>query len=303
VRSVAGATLALAALAAQGNRMNDSSIQLWQWLRHDRSISLCRIEGIGVEPAGDDEVVRVRLATVETLWGPKAADERRSSFQRPVSPLVRLKVQIPVWGNVELRPGALLLYVADGPAAEAEALFAGNTAADDPALEAVRQVVAFERKHARDAEARKDRYLEWLGKGRLLRRLFAGEALSRDALPRMDVDGQAAAAAAAVLGDDSAEPFLRISALEWLNEHLWAVTSPAGKAATIRGEATALAAKDANVRQFAYDALIGLDPLRIRQEGIADPTAAALLRKQAAALDAQGRARLQALANALTRRP
>jgi len=103
VRSVAGATLALAALAAQGNRMNDSSIQLWQWLRHDRSISLCRIEGIGVEPAGDDEVVRVRLATVETLWGPKAADERRSSFQRPVSPLVRLKVQIPVWGNVELR--------------------------------------------------------------------------------------------------------------------------------------------------------------------------------------------------------
>lgn len=302
MRSVAGAALALGALA-QGNRMNDSSIQLWQWLRHDRSISVCRIEGISVEAAGDDEVVRLRLATVETLWGPKAADERRASFQQPVSPLVRLKVQIPVWGRVELRPGGLLLYVTDGPSGDAEALFAGNTAPDDPALETVRQVVIFERENAHDPDARKHRYLEWLRKGRLLQRLFAGEALSRDPLPGKDRDAKMATAVAEVVADDSAEPFLRISALEWLNDRLWPVTSAAGKAAAIRGEARALSASDANVRQFAYDALVDLDPLRLRQEGIADPTAAALLRKQAAAFDEPGRGRLQALANALTRRP
>jgi hypothetical protein len=295
--------LALGALAAQGNGMNESSIQLWQWLRHDRSISVCRIDGIGVEPAGDDEIVRVRLATVETLWGPKAADERRASFQRPVSPLVRLKVQIRVWGRVELQPGNLLLYVTDGPETEAEALFAGNTSADDPALAAVRQVVSFERDHAGDADARKSRYVEWLGKGRLLQRLFAGEALSRDSLPGNDRDARVATAMAGIVGDDSAAPFLRISALEWLNAHVWPVTSPAGKAAAIRGEARALSAGDANVRQFAYDALIDLDPVRIREQGIIDTTAAALLRKHAAAPDAPGRARLQALANALTRRP
>jgi len=282
--------------------MNESSIQLWQWVRHERSISLCRIDGVSAEPAGDDEVVRLRLATVDTLWGPKVADVRRSSFQRPVSPLVRLKVQIPVWGKVELRPGNLLLYVTDGPTADAAPDFAGNTAPDDPSLAALREVLTFEREHARDAAARKARYVEWLGKGVLLQQLFAGEAISRDDLPGKDRDGQMATAAARIVGDEAAEPFLRISALDWLNR-LWPATSPAGKAAGIRGQAKALSAKDANVRQFAYDALISLDPQRLRKEGIVDSTAAGLLRKQAATSDEPDRARLQALANALTRRP
>jgi len=302
VRSFAVAALALGALAAQGNGMNESSIQLWHWVRQDRSISVCRIDGLDVEPGGDDETVRVRLATVDTLWGPKAASGRRASFERPVSPLVRLKTQIPVWGHVELQPGALLLYVSDGPASDAKPIFAGNTSAEDPALAAVRQVTAFEGEHGDEPEVRKSRYLEWLAKGSLVQRLFAGEALTRDDLPRKDRDGQIAGAVAKVVGEDSAQPFLRISALEWLSR-LWAVTSAAGKSAAIRGEAMALSAKDANVRQFAYDALVDLDPPKLRKEKIADPETAALLRKQAAGFDEPGRARLKALANALMARP
>jgi hypothetical protein len=282
--------------------MNESSIQLWQWVRHGRSISVCRIENIAVEPGRDEETVRLRLATVEALWGAKPAEERRASFERPVTPAARIKVQIPVWGHVELRAGSLLLYVADGPAPDAKPLFAANTAADDPSLSAVRQVTAFEREHAEDADARERQYLDWLGKGRMAQRMFAGEALTRDPFAGVDRDGKIASAVAEIVADESAEPFLRISALEWLNDRLWPKTNAAGKAAGIRAEAKAMSAKDANVRQFAHDAVIDLDPLRLRQDGVADASAAALLRQRAAALQEPGRTRLETLAEAITPR-
>lgn len=302
MRIITAAALALGALAAQGNRMNESSIQLWQWLRQFRSVSLCRIEAVKTEPGGDEETVRLRLATVEKIWGSRPAEERRVSFQQPTAPLVRLKVQIPVWKHVELRKGDLLLYVAEGPEKDAKPLFAANTAADDASLAAVRQVAIFERQQVDDLVERKAQYLEWLKKGGMVQRIFAGEALTRDGLPGVDADGQAATAVAEVLGDESAAPFLRISALEWLKDRLWSLTNPAGKAAGIRAEAKALSAKDANVRQFSQDALSDLDPLRLREDGVADAAAAGLLRERAAALEEPARARLQALAEALTPR-
>lgn len=302
MRRIAAAALALGMLAAQRNRMNESSIQLWQWVRHGRSISVCRIENVAVEPGRDEETVRLRLSTVEALWGPKPAEERRASFERPVSPAARAKVQIPVWGHVELRAGSLLLYVADGPAPDAPALFAANTAADDPSLSAARQVTVLEREQADDPDARERQYLDWLRKGRMVQRMFAGEALTRDPFARVDGDGRIAAAVAEVVADESAEPFLRISALEWLNDRLWPRTNAAGKAAGIRAEAKAMSAKDANVRQFAHDAVIDLDPLRLRQDGVGDASAAALLRQRAEESPEPTRTRLESLAEAITPR-
>ena len=76
--------------------MDETSLQLWHWIRHDRSIAYCRIESVRVEPAGSDEQVHLRLRTLETLSGPPAIEPRAVTFAQPSSERARLKSKTPV---------------------------------------------------------------------------------------------------------------------------------------------------------------------------------------------------------------
>src|SRR2546427_5474251 len=59
VKRIAAAALALGALAARKGRMDETSLQLWFWVRHGRSIAVCRIEEVRTEPGPDEATVRL----------------------------------------------------------------------------------------------------------------------------------------------------------------------------------------------------------------------------------------------------
>jgi len=299
VKRIAAAALALGALAAKRERMDARSLQLWFWLRHDFSTSVCRVEVVRSDKGHDEETVHLRLRRLETLWGPKGADFREASFTRPVTERARIKFPPPVWGAVELGKGREIFYVAQGAEETSQAIFAANTEADDQTLEAVRQTLRREHELRDDPGSRPAEYLAWLRDGPLVQRLFAGQALSRDALPGVDEGGDVATAMAKLLGDEASDTFLRLAAVEWVHEHIWPRTSAPGRLEIIRADAKALSAKDPNVRQFALDALLDIDPLRLRQEGLSDATVARALRTHAAELDEPRRARLEGLAQAV----
>ena len=282
--------------------MDEASLQLWHWIRHDRSIAYCRIESVRVEPAGSDEQVHLRLRTLETLSGPPAIEPRTVTFAQPSSERARLKSKTPVWDGVELKAGLEILYVAKAGKDGGEPLFAANTSKDDPSLAAVREIARRERALGGEPAAAKAQYLAWLGEGRLVHRLFAGQALARDSIPGVDAKGEVAAAMAAILADEASDAFLRLSLVEWANTHLWKKTAPRGKIAILRADAAALGAKDQNLRRFALDALVDLDTLRLQQEGVADAAVASLLRERAGALAEPEHAALERLAQALTPR-
>lgn len=296
-----GSAALLIAAAAAGRSTVNETFELWGWTREPFSMAVCRIGAVRVEP---EDAVRERvfleLRLVETLWGAPPPEVRKPSFARRSDEIARVKSPDEVWGNVELSTGALVFVASRDPAADP--FYAAKTAPDDLTLQAVRKLLAAERELKGDPAARKALYLSWLREGRLVQRLFAGQALSRDPLPGVDQDGEVARAIAKILGDERADVFLRLSAVGWLHEYLWARTSARGKAAALQADAKALGAKDANVRRFALDALVDLDPLMLRQLGVADAQAAALLRQHAVALDEARRRRLEQLAEAVTPR-
>src|SRR5262249_8756094 len=142
----------------------------------------------------------------------------------------------------------------------------------------------------------------WLKEGRLVQQLFAGQSLARDPVPGVDEDGEVAAAMAPLLVDDAAPSFARLSAVEWLFDHVWSRTNGRGKLEAIRAGARALSAKDANLRRFTLDALTGLDPVRLRLDGVSDAAVAGLLRERARELQEPQRVQLEMLAEAVTPR-
>ncbi len=301
MRRVAAIALILSAGVARKGGMNET-IQLWWWVREGFSVALCRVAAVHVEKEGAEEEVRIELQVLERLWCPPGADVRRPSFRQPASEMARLRSPDPVWGKVDLRAGAVLLYVSRGAPGPEESLFAEVVRPDDPGLKAVREILAREAELRDEPAARRAQYLAWLEGGRLVQRLFAGQSLARDPLPGVDQDGDVAVAMAHLLGDDAALPFARLSAVEWLFDHVWRRTNGRGKLEAIRAGARALSAKDANVRRFALDALTGLDPLRLRLDDLVDSGAARLLRERAAELQEPQRVQLELLSDALTPR-
>jgi hypothetical protein len=290
--------LLLAAGGAKRGTVNET-IQLWGWVRNGFFIGVCQVEAVSVEPDSTGEEVRIDLQVLEPLWGAKGPHLRKASFHQPSSELVRLRAPDPVWGKVELRKGLIVFYVARDSSESAPGVYAEEVKRDDPALEGVRQVLVRERELRDDPVARREQYLAWLRGGRLVQKLFAGEALARDPLPGVDAEGQAAAGMASLLADEKAPMFARLSAVGWLFDGLWVRTNAQGKALALRAGARTAGEADANLRRFSLEALLGLDPLTLRQEGVADAEASRLLRERAGDLAEPQSVQLEKLAEAI----
>jgi hypothetical protein len=146
-------------------------------------------------------------------------------------------------------------------------------------LAAVRALLDEERKPAA-APARLARYLQWLRSGATVQRLFAGEAVARDALPGAHDSEAAVTLAHALAATDN--PFAQLALSGWAWDQLYERTTHDGRVAIVNATVQVAHGQQEAARRYCQDRLTAAGAAALKQDGVhKDAAAAALLRKRA----------------------
>jgi hypothetical protein len=285
-------------------------IPLYSFVRSGASIYIVRIDSMQIQSGSPgQQIVSLQFGIEETLWGKSGKPIRRAQYTQPESEIARLKFPDPIWGQVNPREGArLLLITHELSDAIADPLYVEEILdSADPALSAIREILDNERvlfeqeRKGQDGQARRSRYLNYLGGDVIVKELFGAEALAKDGdLPEIDPAGKVAQVMAAVFASDQVI-FVRLSVGAWMWDSIYPRTNLAGQVAILNATLGGISDDSEDIRRFSLDQLAEVDPADVHQPGVmSSPEAVQLLQEQLAQeTDPEVRDHLQKLIDAL----
>ena len=160
----------------------DATLTLYDFVHSGASIYTARIVKVNVtsSPSGQ-ETISLQLRILDTLWGQGGKPMRRSEFTQPESETAQLKFPHPIWGQIDVREGALLLLVTYELTEAPEDPVYVDEIADfsDPVLTAISTVLQQERPEQDSEGRRKPRYLRYVSEGPTVQRLLWSSGVGR----------------------------------------------------------------------------------------------------------------------------
>ncbi len=160
------------------------------------------------------------LHVEETLWGVPGPEARTAQLQRSANRMTRMKFPDPIWGRVDIRSGARILFVTPpGAGRDDKPLYVDEISnPDDPVLLSIRDVLAAESRPHTTVD-RFPRLLTWMNAD-AVHRLYAGEAVATAQVLSAEETGQAVTALAEAFLREQDE-FIKVSFGTWLWDGLF----------------------------------------------------------------------------------
>ena len=265
-----GAAALCAHSRSPGMTMNPH-LQLYQFIRDVDWISVARITQVEANPGpqAGQETVKIGVQVEENLWGDSGPSTRTYVFRRPASRTAQRKFPDPVWGRVDLRPGAKILLVrppAKGSAAQDPVYVEEILRPDDPVMGSIRGVINQEGTQ-RERPSKVELYLHWVAGGSTVEKLFAGQALSKDGPTPAGWSARINLAVAGAFASEKDE-YVKISLGSWLWDDLFPHADEEGRVSIVNATIRVASSGSTDARRFALDRLSAADPQLLRRQGV-----------------------------------
>ena len=236
-------------------------VELYQFIHEGDGIGVARISEVQIKRSTRDgqERVSLDLRIEESLWDGHNQSAYSYFFDRPAYAMARLKFPDPVWGRVDLRPGAEVLLVTPSLGRMQNPVYVeGIPAPDDPVFRSIREVLVSERAKQSDAD-RFDCRLRWLASGDVVQKLFAGEILAKEGQTGDRMSRVILAFARAF--SEEQDPYTKISLGTWLWQNIYPQTvSEDGRIAIVNATIGSASSESPDVRTFVIDRVSDVDP-------------------------------------------
>jgi len=244
-------------------------VQLYQFIHSGDSICIAHVTRVDASagPRMGQETLNIGLQADETLWGASQSPARTYLLVRPASRTSQLKFPDPLWGRVDIRQNVtVLLVTASGSGRDDHGPVYVDEIPDpnDPTLRSIREVLKAERSKGGHA-GEIDHYLHWLSAGTIVQKLFAGEALAKEAPP--DQVGQVSLDLSTAFVKEQ-DDYVKISLGTWLWDDIFPRADTKGKVAILNATIRAATSQSPNTSDFALDRLSEADSQLFREPGV-----------------------------------